>query len=127
MSSKKVMLGSGSVVPHVMVDIKSPIFLPKNKQLLEMLAQAVVVHNTNGQLTIASGFALPKGIGRSLRAAVLGYEYKCAWRVSGAKDQFAPHMFNYPQDSSALQKRMKKKQAHRTRTTVHRTASYATA
>lgn len=118
MSSKKVMLGKGSVVPHVMVDATSPLFLPKNKNLIEMIGHAVVYRSKTGQLIIAKGYALPKGVGRSLRAAVLGFEYKCAWRVGGASDHFAPRMFNYPQDSSALRARMKKKQTRHVATST---------
>lgn len=127
MPSKKVMLGSGSVVPHVMVDSKSTIFLPKNKQLLELLANALVVRDTYGELVIACGYAIPNGIGRSVRAAVLGIEYKGTRRVCGTFGQFSPSMFNLPQDGSALQKRMKKKQVQRSRATVHRTVARASA
>lgn len=109
MAYRNVKVAKDSVVPHIKVDSKAPIFLPENKRMLDRMGCTKIVYNTNGQLAIERFQAIPGGYGRSIRAVVLGLHYKCARRKSGAIDQFSPSLFNYPQDSSALIKRMKEK------------------
>ena len=112
MAYRKLKVGKGSVTTHILVDNKAWIFKPENKWMRDIMGCVpVVVRKQSGRttLTIEKGYAIPNGYGRSIRAAVLGLEYKCARRKAGTRDQFAPTLLNYPQDSSGLTKRMKEK------------------
>lgn len=109
MAYKKLKVGKGSVTSHILVDSKAWIFKPENKWMRDVMECVPVVVRKGGVLAIEKGYAIPNGYGRSVRAAVLGLEYKSARRKAGTRDQFAPILLNYPQDGSALNERMKEK------------------
>ena len=109
MAYRKLKVGKGSVTTHILVDNKAWIFKPENKWMRDIMGCVPVVVRKAGVLAIEKGYAIPNGYGRSVRAAVLGLEYKCARRKAGTRDQFATSLLNYPQNSSGLIKRMKEK------------------
>lgn len=97
----RVPLRPGSPVRHLMIDADA--WILSQPKLLDMLQRHAVLDLTKtGQLAIARGYAFPKGIGRSVRALVLGVEYKSARRIAGAPNQFAKKMFALPQNSYLL-------------------------
>lgn len=72
--------------------------------ILQLVEQRVIIlfQHYNGELTFEKGCAFKGGIGRSPRAVLLGPQFKSAHRISGQIHEFAPHMFNLPQDGKKL-------------------------
>ena len=87
-------LNSNSVVGYIFVDSSAKIF--ENPEDLETLRHCCVDLKDN-ELVLAQGYAWPNGYGRSIRAIVLGLQYKSSHRINGTYVDFAASMFALPQ------------------------------
>lgn len=80
-----------SEVSSIEVQTTAPIW--KDTALRQQLQQAIIRRLPAGHLNLEQGYELPDGIGRSVRAAVFGVEYKCKHRVYGDESVFTYDMF----------------------------------
>lgn len=90
------MLHPKTAVPFITISPKSK--LARSATAIKILQRCHIVRdNRTGDLALAPTYAWPYGYGRSLRAIVLGLEYKNAVRIAGGPMEFSHEMFNLPQ------------------------------